>query len=226
MKTLRSFTALFGALFVCGVCSGTDSVEKKPVGHPPFAQKIHVPGVSDAGKVNEYLYRGTQPGEKGLRHLQKLGIDTIVDLRGEFPWEVKKERSRAEKLGMRLVSIPGNGWSPQKDEQVAEFFALMQEQPRHKVYIHCWLGGDRSGVFLAAYRMAFDGWMPEQALAETHEFRFHGFWHPAMARYVRDFPERMKRSDVLARYRRPGSAARKVAPSVRGHAVLAPVAAN
>jgi tyrosine-protein phosphatase SIW14 len=226
MKTSRIFTALLGALLISGVCSGTDSVEKKAVDHPPFAQKIHIPGVSDAGKVNDYLYRGTQPGEKGLKHLQKLGIDTIVDLRGEFPWEVKKEGSRAEKLGMRVVSIPGNGWSPPKDEQVAEFFALLQQQPRHKIYIHCWLGGDRSGVFLAAYRIAFDGWTPEQALAEMHQFRFHGFWHPAMTEYIRDFPEHMKHSEMLARYRRSESTASKVAPSARGRTVLTIVPAN
>jgi hypothetical protein len=27
---------------------------------PPLAQKIHVSGISDVGKVNEFLYRGAQ----------------------------------------------------------------------------------------------------------------------------------------------------------------------
>lgn len=174
----------------------------------------------DAGKVNEYLYRGTQPGEKGL------GIDTIVDLPGEFLWEAKKDRSRAKKLGMRLASIAGNGWSPPKDERVAEFFALVEERPRHKIYIHCWLGGDRSGVFLAAYRIAFDGWTPEQALAEMHAFRFYEFWHPAMVKYARDFPKRMRRSEVLARYRYVESTESTVAPSTRGRVEPTVVAAK
>jgi tyrosine-protein phosphatase SIW14 len=172
-----------------------------PLSHPTFAKKIHITGVSDAGKLNDYLYRGTQPNKKGLRNLRRLGIDTIVDLRGEFRSEMKREREYAAKLGMRLVLIPGNGWSPPKDEQVAEFFALIAERPRHKIFVHCWLGGDRSGVFLAAYRIAFDGWTPEHALAEMHRFRYHGLWHPAMTRYIRDFPGRLRRSPVLARYR-------------------------
>jgi protein-tyrosine phosphatase len=172
-----------------------------PVSHPRYAKKLHIEGVSDAGKVNDYLYRGTQPNEKGLKHLRKLGIDTIVDLRGEFHHTMENERRHAAKLGMRLVLIPGNGWSPPKDEQIAEFFALIDARPRRKIYVHCWLGGDRSGVFLAAYRIAFDGWTPEHALAEMREFKYHGFWHPAMTAYVRDFPARLRRSPTLARYR-------------------------
>lgn len=35
------------------------------------------------GRVHEYLYRGAQPKEEGIEQLKKLGIDTIVDLRGE-----------------------------------------------------------------------------------------------------------------------------------------------
>lgn len=150
--------------------------------HPAYAKKIHIAGVSDAGKLNNYLYRGTQPSKRGLRNLRRLGIDTIVDLRGEFRSEMKREREYAAKLGMRLVLIPGNGWSPPKDEQAAEFFALLAERPRHKIFLHCRLGGDRRGVFLATYRIAFDGWTPEQALAEMHRFHYHGFWHPEMTR--------------------------------------------
>ena len=180
---------------------GLDALSARaPISHPRYARRIHIAGVSDAGKLNDYLYRGTQPSKKGLKNLRRLGIDTIVDLRGEFRSTTKRERAYARKLGMRLVFIPGNGWSPPKDEQMAEFFALVAKRPRHKIFVHCWLGGDRSGVFLAAYRIAFDGWTPEQALAEMQGFRYHGFWHPAMTAYVRDFPARLRRSPVLERY--------------------------
>ena len=184
-----------------------DEADPAPLAHPRYAKKVHIDGVSDAGKLNDYLYRGTQPSEKGLKHLRRLGIDTIVDLRGEFHGQMESERRHAAKLGMRLISIPGNGWSPPKDEQVAQFFALIDEQPRHKIYVHCWLGGDRSGVFLAAYRIAFDGWTPDEAIAEMNRFHFHGFWHPAMKRYIHDFPARLRRSPVLARYHHAETAA-------------------
>jgi protein tyrosine/serine phosphatase len=50
------------------------------------------------------------------------------------------------------------------------------------------LGGDRDGVFIAAYRMAFDGWTPEQALQEMRAFHYKEFWHPNMKAYVKHFP--------------------------------------
>ena len=169
---------------------------------PAFAEKMHISGVADAGKVNDFLYRGTQPNAQGLDALEKLGVDTIVDLRGEFHSTMETERARAESRGMRLISIPGNGWSPPTDKQIAQFFSLIREQPRHRIFIHCWLGGDRTGVFIAAYRIAFEAWTPEQALREMHAYHFKGFWHPAMTAYVRGFPDRLQHSPVLAPFQK------------------------
>ena len=101
---------------------------------------------------------------EGIEELKKLGIDTIVDLRGERHGLMEKERAHAESLGMRLVSVPGTGWTAPRDEQVAQFFALVSETPRRKIFIHCWFGGDRDGMFVAAYRIAFDGWTGEEAV--------------------------------------------------------------
>jgi protein tyrosine phosphatase (PTP) superfamily phosphohydrolase (DUF442 family) len=55
-------------------------------------------GIKDFGKVNEYLYRGAQPKQEGIEELKKLGIDTIVDLRGERQGLMEKERAHAESL--------------------------------------------------------------------------------------------------------------------------------
>jgi len=166
-----------------------------------FAEKIHIDGVKDAGKLNDHLYRGTQPNKKGVQALQQLGVTTIVDLRAEFHHESDNEKKEAESLGVQFVLIPGNGWSPPTDKQIAEFFALLSEQPKRTVFIHCWLGGDRTGVFLAAYRIAFQHWTPEQALREMHAFHFKSFWHPAMKKYVKEFPQQLASSPVLAPYR-------------------------
>ena len=173
-----------------------------PSPQPAFAEKIHISGLSDAGKVSDFLYRGTQPNAQGVEALEKLGVDTIVDLRGEFHGTMETERVRAESRGMHFVSIPGNGWSPPTDKQIAQFFSLISERPRHRIFIHCWLGGDRTGVFIAAYRIAFEGWTPEQALREMHAFHFKGFWHPVMTAYVRGFPERMEHSPALAPFQK------------------------
>jgi protein tyrosine/serine phosphatase len=169
--------------------------------HPDFAEKIHIDGVKDAGKINDHLYRGSQPNGKGVRSLKKLGVTMIVDLRGEFRRESANEKKEADSLGIKFVLIPGNGWSTPSDEQMAKFFAVVAAHPKETIFVHCWLGGDRTGTFLAAYRIAFEQWSAEKAVAEMHEFHFKSFWHPAMKNYVQEFPDRLATSPTLAPYR-------------------------
>lgn len=174
--------------------------------HPQvrYAHKLAIHGISDTGMLNPFLYRGNQPKPEGIDELKKLGVDTIVDLRGERHGLMMRERKHAESLGMRFVNIPGNGWSAPTDEQLVQFFNLVRERPRRHIFVHCWLGGDRVGVYLAAYRIAFEGWTPAQALQEMHMFHFHGFWHPAITAYIERFPEHLATSHALARFRSKG----------------------
>jgi tyrosine-protein phosphatase SIW14 len=187
------------AVSLCAVAVRPLSVAQAPAAAPSGqAEKIQVGGISNAGKVHPFLYRGSQPNAQGVEELKKLGVDTIVDLRGEKPSTMKAERQHAEALGMHLINIEGNGWSPPRDEQMVQFLSLFQETPQHKVFVHCWFGQDRTGVFVAAYRIAYDGWTPEQALQEMYSFHFKSFWHPAMKAYILDFPARIKRTPALA----------------------------
>jgi tyrosine-protein phosphatase SIW14 len=70
------------------------------------AEKLKLAGVSNAGKVSEMLLRGAQPSVQGLAELKKLGVTTIVDLRGNSG-PVAWERAQAESLGMRLRPMIG-----------------------------------------------------------------------------------------------------------------------
>jgi protein tyrosine phosphatase (PTP) superfamily phosphohydrolase (DUF442 family) len=197
--------SLFSFLFFLSFSAScfAQCVQTIPVSdkYPDFAEKIHIDGVKDAGKINDHLYRGSQPNAKGVRSLQKLGITMIVDLRGEFRRESAHEKEEAESLGIKFVLIPGNGWSPPRDEQIAQFFAFIAAHPQDTIFVHCWLGGDRTGVFFAAYRIAFEQWTAEKAVAEMHQFHFKSFWHPAMKGYVEEFPDRLATSPTLAPYR-------------------------
>lgn len=170
-------------------------------GQSALAQAMYVPGVPDFGKVNDFLYRGAQPRGDGLSELRRFRIDTIVDLRGELQGLVENERQHAESLGMRFVNLPGSGWATPKDDEIARFFRLILERPRRTIFIHCWLGGDRSGMFIAAYRIAFEGWPPQQSIEEMRAFHYLHFWHPNMARWVEKFPEHLAQSAELAPFR-------------------------
>src|SRR6267154_499580 len=119
------------------------------------------------------------------------------DLLGEDPDKIKWERQQAESAGMRFVSIPVSGWAPPTNEQVAQFLSLFQNH-KEKIFVHCRFGDDRTGVFVAAYRMAHDRWPPHQAIKEMYFFGFNGFWHPAMKSYINDFPSKLKTAPALA----------------------------
>jgi protein tyrosine/serine phosphatase len=179
-----------------------------PVLKSAYGEKLRIPGVPNSGKITERLYRGAQPREHGFTELKKLGITTIVDLRGENREKIAWERKRAESLGIRFVHIPVSGWSPPTDEQLAQFFSLVRADPQEKIFVHCHFGEDRTGVFIAAYRMALEKWSPEQAMNEMYLFHFNGFLHPAMKSFIRDFPARLKSAPALSSFQplasRPG----------------------
>jgi len=160
------------------------------------------------GKINDFLYRGSQPNDAGLRELKKLGITLIIDLRGERKGLAKSERKKARGLGMRVVNIRASGWSTPKDKDLVEFLSLTQQRPREKIFVHCWLGGDRSGVYFAACRIAIDHWTAQQAIDEMHYFHFKSFWHPRMKKYVENFPVHYAKSPAFAELRRQEVAAR------------------
>ena len=165
---------------------------------PPLGQKLHINGIPNGGKISEVLYRGAQPRETGISELKLLGITTIVDLRGEDRERLNWERKRAEALGMRFVHIPVSGWAPPTDEQVVQFLSIFHDNPGQKIFVHCRFGDDRTGVFVAAYRMALDHWTADQAMKEMYFFGFNGFWHPSMKSFIRDFPSRLNSSQALA----------------------------
>ena len=173
------------------------SATSTPLLRSGYGEKLKLAGLPNGGKITEALFRGAQPGTEGIEQLKKLGITTIVDLRGENPALIEKERKQSESLGMRFVNIPVSGWSPPSNEQIAQFLSLFADK-KERVFVHCRFGEDRTGVFVATYRMAFDGWPAQQAMKEMSLFGFNAFWHPAMKTYINDFPAKLKTAPALA----------------------------
>ena len=172
--------------------AGTSPIRSVP------AEKIEIVGVPNAGKVDDQLYRGAQPHLHSLTLLKEMGITTIVDLRAEDAGMRDLEKKEADRLGVRFVSIPVGGWSNPTNIEIAQFLSLFEGQSHEKVFVHCRLGKDRSGVFVAAYRIAIQKWTPEQAINEMYSFGFNAFWHPGMIAFVRNFPGRLTSVPELA----------------------------
>jgi tyrosine-protein phosphatase SIW14 len=165
------------------------------------AKRIYVPGVPNAAQVDARLYRGAQPRSPGVRALKEMGVTTIVDLRDEEKTRITWEQYTTEALGMRFVNIPVNGWAAPSDQQVAIFLEIFRESPEAKVFVHCRFGDDRTGVFVATYRMAFDKVSAREALREMNQFGFNWMWHRNMSAFVREFPEHLENSPALADFK-------------------------
>jgi tyrosine-protein phosphatase SIW14 len=156
-----------------------------------IGEKISVPGVHNAGKVTEHLYRGAQPSLNDLNELKKLGVTVIIDLRAESPHIAEEEQSRSESAGIHFFRIPIGGFSTPTNSELIQFFQILRDSPDQTVFVHCEFGRDRTGVMVAAYRIAFQKWSSEHALTEMTSFGFNRLWHPSMITYVRNLPTRL-----------------------------------
>lgn len=154
---------------------------------PAIAQKRKLRGVGNFGEVSPTLYRGRQPSGEGMVELKKLGIEMMVNLRDERD-KIENERRQVESLGMSYVSIPWKASGTPDHRKVAQFLALLRNNPNKKIFVHCHYGADRTGTMMAAHRIANQGWTAEQAYKEMRAFQFHWFWHTHLKRYVFGFP--------------------------------------
>ncbi len=168
-----------------------------------YGEKLRLAGIANAGKINERLYRGAQPRNGSVQELKRLGVTTIVDLRGEDSVTREREKKEAESLGIHFVNIPVSGWSPPTNDQVAQFLSIFRDKSQERVFVHCRFGEDRTGVFVATYRMAIQHWPSQQALNEMYSFGFNGFWHRSMISFVRDFPARLTSAPALVPFGKP-----------------------
>ena len=80
------------------------------------------------------------------------------------------------------------------------FAEIIEENPNKKIFVHCRVGVDRTGVAIASYRMAKEGWSPDEAMKDMQFFGFSGFHHvmfPKLVRFEKEFPEHLKTSSAF-----------------------------
>lgn len=198
-RNLRSFVlvllALFSATRLLSTAPHQDAAKPAPT-PPPFAEKLTLPGLPNFAQVNQTLFRGAQPKKNGYTELKKLGVEIVVSLR-EHADQISEERGAVEAQGMRFVSIPWRSFGPASNKQVAEFLELLRASPDKKVFVHCRRGAERTGVMLAAFRIAAQQWTPQQALDEMERFGFRGLFFRHLKKYVRSLPEQLEADPVF-----------------------------
>ena len=200
--TLRfggSSILLLICLCAATVCADAAAPQTKQETQSPkvraIGRRLKEKGVTNFGEVTPQLYRGGLLKGDGLQALKRLGVNVVVDTHAHD----KNEEKEVEALGMKYVAIPWHCPWP-KDEVFAKFLKVLHENQGKKVFVHCRLGDDRTGMMVAAYRMAEEGWTPGEAMTEMKSFGFSRSHHlicPSLARYEKEFPARLKNDPVF-----------------------------
>lgn len=117
--------------------------------------------------------------------IRRYGIRTVINLQEEaedpdLPKSYlnpmsEKESELCRRLGVRYELLFVDLKMPNTDappDSFARFYQLMDDQDIYPVLIHCRAGLHRTGCIVALYRMEYNGWTRNEALAEL---RGNGF---------------------------------------------------
>jgi hypothetical protein len=163
-------------------------------GRDGWARPVELKNVADFNlhRVTDGFYRSAQPNEKAFAALDnQLRIRTVVSLRA-----FHSDGPLARGLSLRLAPrIPMHSWHIEWGDVVKALKEVRQASPDAPVLVHCEHGADRTGLITALYRILYEGWCKEAAIAEMMNggFGFHAVWGniPAFIRSVD--VERLKR---------------------------------
>lgn len=121
-------------------------------------------GAVTEGKVYKSAVIAPQDIES---YTSEYGIKTIVDLRNEVTLYPTEDIAAAvEKIdGVKYVNIR-SGQTPNEDN-LNQFFDIMDNQDNYPVLIHCYHGLGRTMLYVALYRIEYEGFSNEEARSMT-----------------------------------------------------------
>ena len=158
------------------------------------------PGIKIAnfGKMDDRFYRGERPDENQFAAMASLGIKTIIDVSDDpKPYE----KPAVEAAGMRYVYLPIVDKQPPTEQNIADFFKIIDDPATGVFYVHCGGGRHRTGNLGAVYRLQRYGWDFEKAYKEMKNYDFYSSWgHGKQKDFVIDYFKQMeaKRAEVAA----------------------------
>jgi len=153
---------------------------------PAFAGSVE--GIHNFYKVDEHVYRGAQPTDEGFRYLAKLGVKTVIDLRGAGEGR-RNEESVVTAAGMKYINIPMTGLTPPSEAEITKILGMLEDGATGPIFVHCQRGADRTGAVIASYRIDHDGWENARALKEAMSNGMSFFQIPRQ-NFIRSFQPR------------------------------------
>jgi protein tyrosine phosphatase (PTP) superfamily phosphohydrolase (DUF442 family) len=154
---------------------------------PAFAASP-VQGIHNFYKVDDHVYRGAQPTDEGFQYLAKIGVKTVIDLRGAGEGRTNEE-SVVTAAGMKYINVPMTGLTPPTEAEITKILGILEDGTIGPVFVHCMRGADRTGAVIASYRIEHDGWDNARALKEAMANGMSFFQFPRQS-FIRNFQAR------------------------------------
>ena len=123
-------------------------------------------------QVNGNFYRGARPEKIGVEYLASKGFKTIVNIDNDED-AIEEERQIAEKLGIKMVSVPLGSFFGPSDADVDQILEWVSDARHYPLFLHCKHGEDRTGMIVGLYRVEYQNWAPDRAYEEMLERGFH-----------------------------------------------------
>ncbi len=130
-------------------------------------------------KASKMLYWGCVPTEEGLRYLKQAGVKCVVNFRTNG--EVKKTKL-AEELGLHFYHIQTGVFKTPEEKDLRKYLTILCDPKNQPAYVCCNIGIDRTSYYVAAYRVAMEGWTVEQASNEMIAHKVKQWW-PTFVQY-------------------------------------------
>ena len=129
-------------------------------------------------QVDARLLRSPQPRLSGLRYLKETyALTGLINLREES----QESQQLCQELELDYHWIPVEDMKTPQPEQVKQFLGISQMGVN---LIHCEAGQGRTGLFVAAYRLAA-GWALDEAIARTDAEIFSRGMRPGQRLWLR-----------------------------------------
>ncbi len=141
-------------------------------------------------KVDNNLTRGSRIDDpKGYDTLKAQGFKGIVDL----TMEGTNDEKYAAPAGLNPLNIKILDNTAPSTEQMKQFLDFATDPKNEPCYVHCEAGKGRTGVAVACYRMAVQGWTADEAIADG---KSHGLALPGQIDFIKDFGDKLKAGQI------------------------------
>ncbi|MGP1355926.1 fused DSP-PTPase phosphatase/NAD kinase-like protein [Roseicyclus sp.] len=144
-------------------------------------------------KVDDDLYRSSHPGFRRLERAKRLGVRSVLSLRGDPDATPNaREREACARLGLELRFIQLRTVRLPSAEVLLELLGHYRDMPK-PMLVHCKSGADRTGLAVTLYRHVIRGEPLEKARRSLHWSYGHlgigkaGLVHRMLDAYGRDY---------------------------------------